>query len=236
MKLGFLTDLHFRNAVPGTSSIEKRRCRQMGDVLCRNLKLLKNEGVDLVVCGGDLVDEPDHPAALKDLAELRRIFDEAGVPTLVIPGNHDPHPDDFYKIFKRPDRVLRIGDIELITFCEDVPLTGAEDSERQDLAGMEKLFAKNSRDVRHTVVVQHYIIYPPIDSEYPYNYRNFSAIRAIMEESGRSIFSLSGHYHRGFDVIEKNGVSYFCGKAMCEEPFPCYTVDLSGDEIEVREL
>ena len=236
MKIGFLTDLHFRNAVPGTSSIEKRHCRQMGDQLRRNLALLKDEGVDLIVCGGDLIDEPDHPQVLKDLAELRQIFDESGVPSLVIPGNHDPHPADFYKIFKQPDPVLRIDDIELITFFEDVPLTGAQDSERQDLPGMEKLLAKSPSGVRYTVMLQHYIIHPQIDAEYPYNYRNFSGIRAIMERSGRRIFSLSGHYHRGFDLIEKNGVNYFCGKAMCQGPFSCYTIDLSGNEIEVKQF
>ena len=208
----------------------------MGDQLRRNLARLKDEGADLIVCGGDLVDDPGHPQAEKDLAELRQIFDDAGLPTLIIPGNHDPHPADFYKIFKQPGPVFRIDDIEMITFYEDVPLTGAEDSERQDLPGMEKLLAKSSHGVRYTVMVQHYIIHPQIDAEYPYNYRNYFEIQAIMEQSGRRIFSLSGHYHRGFDLTVKNGVSYFCGKAMCQAPFPCYTIDLSGDEIEVKQL
>jgi len=236
MKLGFLTDLHLMDAVPGTSPIEKRRCREMREVLWRNFSRLNEKGAELIICAGDLVDDPDHPDAVKDLALLKHMFEACGKPAIIIPGNHDPHPEEFYKIFKPPDRVARIDDIEIITFYEDFCRPGEEDSERQDLGMMEKLLEKNPAGVENTLIIQHYIVYPEISTDYPYNYRNSKEIRRIMEESPRRIFSLSGHYHRGFDVIDHKGVGYFCGKAMCEVPFPCYIIELSDKEITVREI
>jgi hypothetical protein len=104
-----LTDIHYREAVPGTSPIAKRECRRMGEVLDRCLEYLTAARVELVICAGDCVDDPSHPAVPEDLASLRDRFTATGLPFIMLPGNHDPAPEVFYQTVPRPPRVWRPG-------------------------------------------------------------------------------------------------------------------------------
>lgn len=236
MRIGYFTDIHLRRAVPGTSEILKRRCRQMPEVLQRCLERLKSEGVALIICSGDCVDEPDHPEAATDLATVHDIIEAISVPAIVIPGNHDSYPDEFYRIFRKPDKSMISENCRFITFYEDICIAGELDSRRGEtsLKTMHDLLSENSPDVKHTILIQHYLIYPDLSD--PYNYQNAAEIRAIMETSPRKIFSISGHYHRGISPTVHNGVTYFCGKAICEDPFPYYIIDTDGDEISMQEF
>jgi hypothetical protein len=49
------------------------------------------------------------------------------------------------------------------------------------------------------------------------------------------VFCVSGHYHTGNPLAEHNGVTYFTGKALCEEPFPFYVIEIDGEKVRVRE-
>ena len=238
MKIGYFTDLHFRQAVPGTSECSGRESRKMAKVLDRCLRGFRNEGVDLIICAGDLVDDSNHPDVEKDLRTIHDLVEDIHIPTIVIPGNHDPVPDVFYCIFPKPSKTMQIEDCEFITFFEDVCQKGESYPIRTDssLKNMHLLLSRNFPNIRYTFLIQHYLIYPEHNKGYPYNYQNASAIREIMEISPRTLFSISGHYHPGFFVTPSNSIAYFCGKAICESPFPYYILDTGGDGIKTREF
>lgn len=238
MRIGYFTDIHLRQAVPGTSEIARRRCRQMPEALRNCLEQLEAGGMDLIVCSGDCVDEPDHPEAATDLAAIHDMIEAASIPSIIIPGNHDPQPEKLYRIFKKPQRSIVLDDCRFIIFFDDVCVDGELDSCRgkEAFADMRKLLSENPPEVKHTILIQHYLIYPDLNETYPYNYQNAAEIVAVMESSPACLFSISGHYHHGFAPTIHNGVTYFCGRAICESPFGYYILDTGGDTIGVKEF
>ena len=115
IRIGYLTDVHLRKHVLGTSSIEKRHCREMAELLPRALNRIARESPDVVVCTGDLLDVPAGPGVVQDLQFCKEVFDDCGFPYLVLPGNHDPLPHDFYQVFPKPQRNVMINASELIS-------------------------------------------------------------------------------------------------------------------------
>ena len=107
MRIGLLTDLHYRCAVAGTSRIARRECRRVGEILERALEGLVAAGAELLVCAGDCVDDETAPGVPEDLADLRARFLATGLPLVIVPGNHDPPAEDFYAILPRPPRRQR---------------------------------------------------------------------------------------------------------------------------------
>lgn len=238
MKLGFITDLHFRQAVAGTSRIGRRECRRVGELLDRSLEELAREAVDVVVCAGDCVDDAAQPGALEDVATLADRFAASGLRCVVLPGNHDPAPDVFYGIVPRPPRVLRLADCELITFGDDLCLPGVERCVRspEALALMEGLLGAQPPDVALTFLIQHFVVYPEhVGPGYDHTYANHAQIRAILERSPRRLVVLSGHQHRGYQLEIHKNVAYFTGRALCERPFPYYVLHAEGGRVRVEE-
>jgi len=237
MKIGIFSDPHLRGAVPGTSSVEQRKSRWMGEAIRRSLEFFIENKTDLLVVPGDIVDDGSHSAAEEDLNTINSMVREAGIPAIVVAGNHDPAPDKFYRIFSRPDKISRTGNCEFITFSEDACKEGELACERRspEIDEMRRMLSKNPAGVEHTIIVQHYLIFPECNEGYPHNYANDAAIREIMEGSPRRIFSISGHFHPGVPAARHNGVAYFCAGALCESPFPRYILDTGGEEITVKE-
>jgi 3',5'-cyclic AMP phosphodiesterase CpdA len=237
VRIGLVTDLHYRGAVPGTSRIARRHSREALFLLEAALERFHLARVDALVCLGDVVDDPTHPAAIDDLVAVRQAMDSLDAPTWVLPGNHDPKPGAFYEVFQTPQRAARLGDCEIIAFPEDRPLEGEEVAARSAaLLDEEARLLGNVPDcVAWTLCLQHYLIWPERNEGYPHNYYNASAIREVMEASPRRILSLSGHYHPGAYVASHNGVTYMVGAALCEAPFPCYVLDLTREGLSVLE-
>ena len=216
MRIGFFTDLHLRDQVPGTSPIERRKCRLMKSRLRECAAAFKAAEVDLVVCAGDVVDTRHHENVPLDLAAIRGILDDVGVPVIAVAGNHDPYPGVFYEVFDEPDYVQTMQGYCLIT-CVDALVKGEEFSRRtdDDMARFKNALAGPEPDNGLTIIFQHYLVYPDRSEGYPHNYANNAQIMAEMEASGRKILCISGHYHPGFDAAQHRGVTYFVGKAMC---------------------
>ena len=236
MRIGYLTDLHYRHNVPGTSSIAKRRCRQVGDLLRRALAYLAAADVDIVLCTGDLIDDPEHPAAIEDLAELREMFGQLSAVSIVLPGNHDPHPDVFYQVFQRPALLWSCQEADIIVFGGDHVRAGERASERssQALVEMDQMLSAKSR-APWTVLAQHYLVYPERNSGYPHNYANDAEIISVTERSPRRFLSISGHYHAGGYACRHNNTDYVVGSAFCEAPHRCFVIELSEPMWLLRE-
>ncbi len=260
MKIGFVTDLHYREALPGDSPHPQRELRRVGALLRHCLQHFRSVGVELVLVAGDNVDVPptgqnrtnggkggaalagplDDPRLDADLVSLREMLTGSGLPFVIIPGNHDPAPEVFYRVLPRPPRVLRSGKCEIVTFGDDTFDAEAQHASRRAevLAEMRQLLSSTPAGVELTILLQHYVLYPEQEhhgKEYRYNYLNDAEIRAIMEASPRRLLSLSGHLHRGHPLVTHNGVAYFIGGALCEHPFRYYLLHTDTAEITVQE-
>ena len=242
MSIGFVTDLHYREAVPGDSPNPQRELRRVGALLRYCLQHFRSAGVELVLVAGDNVDAPlDDPRLDADLVSLREMLTASGLPFVIIPGNHDPAPEVFYRVLPRPPRVLRSGNCEIITFGDDAFDYELRCASRQPelLAEMRQLLSSTPSGVELTILLQHYVLYPEQEhheSDYRYNYLNDAEMRAIMEASPRRLLSLSGHLHRGHPLVTHKGVTYFIGGALCEHPFRYYLLHTDAAEITVQEL
>ena len=242
MRIGFVTDLHYRETVPGDSPNPRRELRRVGALLRHCLQHFRDAGAELVLVAGDNVDAPlDDPRLDADLVSLREMLTGSGLPFVIIPGNHDPAPEVFYRVLPQPPRVLRNGNCEIITFFDDAfdDETHYASRRAEVLTEMRRLLIRTPSGVEHTILLQHYVLYPEQehhDSDYRYNYLNDAEIRAIMEASPRRLLSLSGHLHRGHPLVTHNGVTYFIGAALCEHPFPYYLLHTDTDEITVQEF
>lgn len=242
MKIGFVTDLHYREAVPGDAPNPKRESRRVGTLLLRCLQHLQDAGAELVLVAGDNVDSPlDDPRLNADLVSLRDMLSASGIPFVIIPGNHDPDPEAFYRVLPMPPRAFRLGDCEIITFCDDMFDRQMKCASRQTgvLNEMRGLLSSVPSSIRHTILLQHYVLHPEQEhhgSDYRYNYLNDGEIRTILEASPRKILSLSGHLHRGHPLVTHNGVSYLVGRALCEHPFPYHMLHTRAEKIDIQEF
>ena len=238
MTIGYLTDIHLRKEVSGTSSIEKRHTRDMTKLLPVALAQMCRESPDMIVCTGDVLDVPTGPGVVQDLKLCKKFFDDCGTPYVVLPGNHDPLPDDFYRVFPVPEKRLLLNNCELIFFHEDACFNGEQSIKRSErsLHEMADILMRTKSCPETTLLFQHYVIYPDYKEGYRHNYQNDDKIRNILEQSNRRLLSISGHMHSGIPMIQKNGVSYFAGRAFCEAPYTCYIINISGNEIVVKEF
>lgn len=237
LKIGYFTDSHLRENVPGTSRSVRRMCRQMKDRLEECVETFREAKVDLILAAGDIVDDAKEPQVPEDLAIIRDILERLSVPKIVIPGNHDPYPGVFYEVFERPGFLTIMGRYQLLSFLDYCqPGSNASERPQASITRMEKALSYKPEDIDITLTLQHYEIYPEGLTGYPYNYTNATQIREAMEKSNTRVLSISGHYHKGIPLTEHNGVRYFVGKALCEEPFPCYVMELEGQDVRIRQI
>ena len=237
-RIGLISDLHYRNVVPGTSKNPRRESRRAGELLRRCLEEMGRLRVEALVCAGDCADDETQPGVLEDVASLGEMLLDSGLRVIVVPGNHDPAPETFYGALPaslRPPRRQRMGECELLVFGEDVSTPGTERALRS-AGAMREMTAALSEPGPVTLVVQHYVVFPDhVGAGYNHTYQNAASIRDVMERSPRRVVSLSGHYHRGYPLAEHNGVRYLTARALCEAPYPYYVLEVEGEEVKVEE-
>lgn len=238
IRIGYLTDIHLRKEVSGTSPIKIRHCREMAELLPDALTRICRKSPNMIACTGDVVDVPTGPGVIQDLRFCKELFDDCAIPYLVLPGNHDPLPDDFYRVFPRPQKTVMLNMCHLISFHEDACFNSEQSSRRSDqsLRAMDDLLIWANCRPEVTLLFQHYVVYPNHNNGYPHNYQNDGEIRSILERSDQTILSISGHYLPGIALTQKNGVSYFAGRAFCEVPYTCYIINASKNGIFIEEL
>jgi len=254
LRIGYLTDLHLRMNIPGHSPAPKRHCRRVAALLPRALERLRRAAPDLLVCTGDLVDAPteaivadrDAPGVEEDMRYVRQQLDRCGIPYIALPGNHDPLPDAFYRVFPRPPRVTRLNGCRVVSFHEDAYVGGEPPCTRSDeaLGELAALFSAADDPARRTdsdtpeatVTLQHYTIYPDLNEGYPHNYGNDAEIRAAMEAAREPVVAICGHYHLGVPLVQENDVWYWGGKAFCEGVHPIYIIEISGDGVSIEAI
>ncbi len=228
MRFAILADIHYSSG----AAIGKRRGDLADILLLRAVhRLNRYLRPDAVVLLGDLVNDGKGPRAEGELRSLRRHLDRLDAPVIVLPGNHDPAPDDFYRTMPRPDFAADCGGIRFLSFLDaERPGYNAERS----AADLARLKAEANRAPGPLVCLQHVPLLPPDGHDCPYHYTNADAAIAACREAGVTLV-VSGHYHRGVPLLERDGIRYLAAPALCEAPFRFLMVEIEGDAVRVEE-
>lgn len=179
---------------------------------------------DVVLVAGDLINNALDPDVPELLEKLKKTLDLLTVPYRVIPGNHDPVPDVFYKVFPEHRQMLDVGRFRFVPFADpETPVNNAcrqpEDFERMRLA-------RENWD-GELIALQHVPVGPPGDHPCWYNFDNANDVLAAMKKY-RFTACISGHEHAGLPVRELDGTTLICTPGLCESPFSYLVIDIDA--------
>lgn len=242
MRVLHISDLHIRLHLEGTSDKPERQSRKAPSLLQCLSREIPMLSPDLVVITGDLLDVPKPllrgeiadpiaraaivAAAIADYRFVRAWLESSGIPFVALPGNHDVL-ELFEKAFDDQPNEIELLGTRIIAFHDweqagNIP---------QRLASQRKLFdrAMSDNDDRPQVHLQHFLLRPSLQESYPYNYIDANAMAKTIEESGRVIAVLAGHYHRGAFIQHTSGVHYSVVPAFCVAPYPYRIMDIGRD-------
>jgi 3',5'-cyclic AMP phosphodiesterase CpdA len=184
---------------------------------------------DVTLLLGDLVDGEDSPDALACLRQIRAIADEIVGPVIAIPGNHDPAPETFYEVFDKPTDTVDVAGVRFLPFVDaDAPDWNACRSP----ADIQRMIDARRGFDGPIVSVQHVPLFAPGTDDCPYNFTNTDEILPVMAEHGIRL-AISGHYHRGTDVSQPNGLRSIAVPALCDVPFRFCEIVLDEDDARV---
>lgn len=228
LRLAVIADIHYGDRLnlrnPGRRGLEGAR------LFTRVLRRLAAEGwPDAVILGGDLIDcaGADDLTVGARLDELADILASVPVPAIVIPGNHDLPPEEFYRHVPPLPEYFEIGGARVIPFLD--PGRPGWNAERlpEDFAKFDRARAGFAGPL---IALQHVPLFPSGTDAAPYGYLNGDAIIRKMHETG-CVLSISGHHHSGSGMVFDGRCSYLCVPALCESPFSFARVELGDDGI-----
>jgi hypothetical protein len=143
----------------------------------------------------------------------------------VIPGNHDPNPDAFYAVLPRT-RQLDIRGVRLVCLVDD-EAPGHNATRTAEAFATMAAAAVGHGGMR--IALQHVPV-SHIHGEARYGYTNYPDVAAAMREHGYSL-AISGHYHRGQDLLHHDGISSLVIPSLCESPHAFAVVTIDGADI-----
>ena len=211
ISIAFISDLHY-SAEPNRVC-PARHGEYIPVLLAGIVKRLNREiRPDLVLCGGDLINEPAAENAGRLTGIVAGILGLLDMPCCVIRGNHDLPGEDFRSRFPFHPMV-DAGFVRIVAF--DDPERPGYNAFRtpEDLDRM-KLAADGWDGVLFSF--QHTPLLPP--GRCIFGYENALEVLALMRKCGYR-GTLSGHYHPGVPLQEEGGLQFLVQKAICEPPF-----------------
>ena len=228
MKVLVIGDLHYRS--DGFSLIPERKTKY-GIEFLKRIKRRLNENIDVIVIAGDILDDGENPDSEKEYIEIKKVLDEFNVKKVLVAfGNHDKNTEKFYKIFGE-NRFFIYDNFLFYVFCDRYYEGDICIRDNEEIENFKNFVRENS--YKKIIVIQHNVIYPEIESSYPYNLKDYQKIHSLYKENN-VFLSISGHYHKGIQLINKDGIFYFTAPAICEEPFKYFIFDI-GNSIKIKE-
>ena len=159
------------------------RIQSLGPWLIRKaLRRMEWEGVkpDVLVLAGDLIENGGADSADRDLEEIAKAASHAGIPLLVVPGNHDGDPERVARIFGCRPVPHRIGEAAFLVLHDTYDANNVMTRSDAGLRLPAEAAARTSGAA--LIALQHNPIYPDIDvPSYPYMPANVEAIRRSYE-------------------------------------------------------
>ena len=227
----------------------------MSELLNHALAHFKARAVDLIVVTGDLVDVPTFilepndyyhmpvapwlPLVEADYRQIKALLDNAGIPYVVLPGNHDYEPL-MWQVF---DRSCNVVDIQAGT--SDTPYRVARFCDREWEGHVPRRFDRErkrwlellaDKQSPPQIHLQHYVITPAVASSYPHNYLEAEELLCRTIATEQVVLSLAGHYHRGSE-LQKIGNTYFAvGPAFSEFPHPIRIYEVTPEQVTMETI
>jgi predicted MPP superfamily phosphohydrolase len=198
------------------------------------LRQIHAQEPDLLVISGDLIDYPldalhdptTQEQGRKDLELIDLMLAELPFPMALVHGNHD-HPALFDQIFGHLPTDQIVNGFRILSFGDDegdnhVPARVGQEQARFQAA----LDDATSLPQIH---IQHYLVWPERNEEYPHTYGVGAQMRDAIIASGKVCLVLSGHYHIGVPLFLDKGVWFATVRAFAEAPHPFNIYDIEGD-------
>ena len=227
MKIAVFSDLHYSDR--RNPDHPQRRGEIALELLDNVIEALNREHhPDLAICAGDLVNEPERADLLP---EVVRHLNHLCAPLIVIPGNHDPASEEFYRAVPRPPVYMDLGGIRFIPFTDDPERPGWNAARTPE--EIERMIRTASDFPGPSVSIQHVPLYRPGICNVRYNYEYAETIIDAMRDSGVRL-TISGHYHEGMDPVSDGRVTALAAPALCEKPFHFLLFELDRKGIPTK--
>jgi len=238
MKLLHVTDLHmtgFTESLDGLYAripahawwAQARRYDLMGYLVPMALRQgLTEDRPDLVLFGGDLVDDGFAPIGRDELLQVRGLVTSqvgGAVPVDWLYGNHDGPQEQFAGLFGPLNWTRDVAGVRIVGLNSgSMEPEEEQESSRVALAHLRDALATN--DGLPVVVTLHQWIWPT-------DVRGYSFARAeealeLIEDDPHVVAVISAHYHSG-RVEERNGIHYCTARSLAEPPFCTSTFEVA---------
>jgi len=232
-RLLVLADMHFNPRVEAVADNPKRRCGLGTELIGRATEDARRQGgFDAVAVLGDLLADGADGHADHDAAEVLETLKSAAgdAPVMVLPGNHDSDGDRLPPGLDEPTRLRELGGYRFVVFSDQWESAKWGTRRPKDIRFLDELASREGGPI---VALQHSPMNPRILHLYPYMLTNR---REVVRQYARAgvVLSISGHYHKGQDLNERDGVKYVTAPALCERPFDYLLVTLRGREVAVE--
>lgn len=236
-----VTDFHLRASLPGHNGHVHRLSRHLPKLLEALAPRIRDEAPDLVAVTGDLLDVPHAlldgdksydlktivQQSLADYALVRRWLEGLGRPWMVLPGNHDYGPA-FDVAFGTSPEVMQLGECAVHAFRDWEQAGNQALRIGPSRARFEQLL-ENATETSREVHLQHFVVRPHVDYNYPLLYGDSDDIAArVAQAPGRRLL-LSGHWHGGTPMVAIGQAQSAVCPAFCEPPHPYRVFDIAAD-------
>ena len=228
LKILAIADIHYIGVAKHTSRDPERECKIAHQLVERVLEKAKALDIDLLLVLGDIVDNGHAEGVYEDMLTIKNVIDKSGIPTIAIAGNHEHDPELFSQIFNCHEGLHQLKDYQIITFMDSYEYRGFRNFEKMDT------YFTQADSTKPIIVLQHPVIYPPIDHSYPYNITDADKIADYYSKKN-VLLSISGHYHAGVESLTKDGVTYITCATLCEPPFIFTVITLDGNTIDYKQ-
>ena len=224
MKIGLFSDPHYCHIeIPSP-----RRFTLSYKKIMEAMDYFKAEGVELVLCLGDLVDDcRNYEDNVESIGKIVGLIRSYGIPFYSLMGNHD------YQNFTREEfNRLTGGAYPPVRMTAGKSTLLFLDCNYGDDGRVYEPGKVNWIDTRlpadQLAYLEHALSDPLVEEAYVFSHQsvedqvdgnhivhNAADIRAVLSASGKVRAMIQGHYHPGHDTVI-DGVHYHTLPAMCE--------------------
>ncbi len=227
MKLALFTDPHYCD--------KEVTCRTRRPVLSYGkireaMETFVREGVDFVLCLGDIIDKCDDPQMnIEKTKEIAALIRSYPLPFYSLMGNHDANVftrREFNELvndmpFPSPSSITVKGKTLILlnaNYNDDgTPYVPGEVDWKNTYIPEEQLH-RLAQQLSDPATTEAYVfLHQNLDPEVQKDHivRNAAAVREIIRASGKVKAVFQGHYHKGHDTVI-DGIPYYTLPAMCE--------------------
>lgn len=225
-----ITDPHYANQTAREQTGPERGGRVALELISRAIDEARRfSNPDVVVLLGDTVNDGAGRGGEMDLAEVAETVRKAGLPAIVVPGNHDGAAEQVLHLFQEHAGAHHIKGYTLYTFADPYAADDAMTRPREAIREfLEEPLAEP------IIVLQHSPIYPAVpETDYPYMPQNPAEIMDSYRQR-QVVLSLSGHYHAGQGPVVKDGTTYVTCAALYQAPYPYALIQVNGRNVTVE--